>query len=126
MIVQVHYVLDATRQQDGLRVAIKVVTNDSDEVSIASSFSAPNLVNDRQNHCVRVVDVFPDPLDVNHRSLLVMQYLRPFDDPDFSVMGEALDFIRQALEVSIHTDHTFTLTDTPHVCRVSPISTARA
>ena len=45
-----------------------------------------------------ILDVFTDPFDAS-LSLLVMPYLRPFNDPEFCTIGEVMDFIRQTLEV---------------------------
>ena len=45
-----------------------------------------------------MLDAFPDPLFPN-RSLMVMPYLRPFDDPEFVLVGDAIDFVTQMLEV---------------------------
>lgn len=83
------------RRSDGSLVAIKSVSNRGHEVKIAqylSSLPHPG------NHCVAILDVFPDPLAPN-RSLMVMPYLRPFFDPEFSLVGELIDFVTQMLEV---------------------------
>lgn len=50
------------------------------------------------NHCVPILDVLEDPIDPT-QSLLVMPYLRPFNDPDFGAIGEVVDFVEQTLEV---------------------------
>lgn len=92
-----HYqVIDARRREDGMVVAIKSCTNDSQEIEIAQYMTTAR---DPRNHCVRVLDVFPDPLDPDV-TLLVMPYLRPCNDPAFVNVGEILDFIDQTLEVS--------------------------
>ena len=88
-------VIDAT-YHDGTLVAIKSVYNKgSREVEIARFLTS---LTHQDNHCVPVLDVFPDPLD-SARSLMVMPWLRPFDDPDFVVVGEVIDFVTQMLEV---------------------------
>ena len=87
-------VMDATRT-DGSLVAIKSVPDASREVEIAQFLTS---VRHPDNHCVPVLDVIPDPLYPS-RSLLVMPYLRPFDDPELTVVGDAVDFVSQMLEV---------------------------
>ncbi|KAJ2984326.1 hypothetical protein NUW54_g10540 [Trametes sanguinea] len=52
---------------------------------------------DSQNHCVRIKEILSDPLD-SHLSLMVMPYLRPCNDPDFSTVGDVIDFVSQTLE----------------------------
>lgn len=88
--------MDARRRADGLLVAIKSVTKNSQEVQISRFLTS---LQHPENHCVPVYDVLDDPLDPSH-SLMVMQYLRPFDDPDFVMFGEVVDFVTQMLEVS--------------------------
>lgn len=88
-------VMDATRP-DGTVVAIKSIYNQgSHELEIArflTSLSQP------ENHCVPVLDAFPDPLDPG-QTLMVMPWLRPFNDPELVVVGEVIDFVTQMLEV---------------------------
>ncbi|KAI0944014.1 hypothetical protein AcV7_001949 [Taiwanofungus camphoratus] len=90
-------VIDATRHRDGLLVSIKSTQNDSEEIAIACFLSSPELMKHPANHCVSILDVLPDPLD-NEMSLLIMPYLRPFDDPEFGAIGEVVDFVHQTLE----------------------------
>ncbi|KAI0351969.1 kinase-like protein [Trametes cingulata] len=85
-------VIDATRQQDGLRVAIKTVKRE--EVQIAQFLSSIDHV---MNHCVPVFDVLEDPLD-SSKLLMVMQYLRPFNNPEFTMLGDVVAFVTQMLE----------------------------
>ncbi|TCD66663.1 hypothetical protein EIP91_001081 [Steccherinum ochraceum] len=86
-------VLDAIRVKDGSRVSMKVVRADSDEIRIARFLCAAGS----HNHCVPVEDVLPDPLDKDN-ALLIMPYLRRFDDPPFEAVQEVMDFIQQTLE----------------------------
>lgn len=67
------------------------------EVEISQYFSTGSLSLERQNHCVPILDVLYPPDD--DTVLLVMPLLRPFDDPPFNSVGEALDFFRQLFEV---------------------------
>jgi len=90
-------VLDAIRTVDGHRVTIKVVNRTSEEIMIARLLSSNELLSHPQNHCVPVYDVLQDPLSPSH-ALLVMLYLRSFFDPEFEVIEEVVDFVRQTLE----------------------------
>lgn len=103
--------MDATRREDGRLVSLKTIRHNDNELDIALSLTSPNLIKHSMNHCVRILDTFVDPLDVD-RYFLVMPYLRPYDDPPFGAVGEAIDFVRQTLEVrqiylsAVHTtDH---------------------
>ncbi|KAI0365113.1 hypothetical protein BV20DRAFT_784326 [Pilatotrama ljubarskyi] len=84
----------ATRLADGSLVAIKIVKRGSQEVQISrylSSFPHPC------NHSVAVYDVFDDPLN-DSSSLMVMQYLRPYNDPELTMIGDVVEFVTQMLE----------------------------
>lgn len=78
-------------------VAIKATRN-MEEIRIAQYLSS---LQDSRNRCVPVLDVFTDPFDPQLR-LLVMPYLRQFNDPNFGSVGEVIDFMDQALEVCDH------------------------
>ncbi|TFK85935.1 kinase-like protein [Polyporus arcularius HHB13444] len=87
-------IIDATRA-DGTVVAIKYIEfDDAHEVEIAQFLSS---IIHPDNHCVPVLDAFPDPLDPG-RTLLVMPWLRPFDDPEFVAVGEVIEFVEQMLK----------------------------
>lgn len=90
--------MDATRREDGKLVSLKTIRHNDSELDIALSLTTPNLVNHPMNHCVSIFDTFIDPLDTD-RYFIVMPYLRPYDDPPFGAVGEAIDFVRQTLEV---------------------------
>ncbi|KAI0351967.1 hypothetical protein OH77DRAFT_1506233 [Trametes cingulata] len=87
-------VIDATRLKDGLRVSIKPVRKNGQELKIAQFLSS---LTDPANHCVEVLDVLDDPLDPS-RSLMIMQYLRPYNDPEFTMLGDVVAFVTQMLE----------------------------
>lgn len=93
--------MDAIRSSDGLCVSIKTTRNDSQEISIASFVSSPDLLKDPSNHCVHLLEIFPDPLHADS-SLLVMPYLRPFNDSEFGAIGEAVDFVKQTCFLHRH------------------------
>ncbi|KII88218.1 hypothetical protein PLICRDRAFT_110998 [Plicaturopsis crispa FD-325 SS-3] len=92
----VYNVIDATRVAGG-QVAIKLVENNTPEISIAQYLTSPALLWNPTNHCVPIIDVIPDPRSRNI-SYLVMPLLRPFDNPDFCFVGEVIDFIGQTLQ----------------------------
>lgn len=90
--------MDAKRLKDGITVCLKTVYRTPKEVDIARYFSSPELLQEPTNHSVPILDAFREP-SVPDFEYLVMPLLRPFDDPDFTVIGEAVDFITQILEV---------------------------
>ncbi|KAH9935121.1 kinase-like domain-containing protein [Epithele typhae] len=86
-------VMDATRQEDGQLVAIKTVS-ESQELKIAQFLTS---LDEPRNHCVSVLDVFPDSLEPGI-TLMVMPYLRPYNNPPMATIGELFAFIDQTLE----------------------------
>lgn len=86
--------------KDGLSVCLKAVYKTPKEVEIAKYFSSPELLQEPTNHSVPVLDVLRDPSAPDFE-YLVMPLLRPFDDPDFTVIGEVVDFVTQILEVRV-------------------------
>ncbi|KAF8879576.1 kinase-like domain-containing protein [Infundibulicybe gibba] len=90
-------ILDAKRVADGFIVCLKRVGCESKEVQIGNFLSSPELGGRSDNHCVPILDSFTDPLSPEVE-YIVMPFLRPFDDPDFWVVGEIIDFIGQMLE----------------------------
>lgn len=83
------------KSSDETPVAIKIVQNKSQEAQIAQFLSS---IEHPENHCVSILEVFPDPIDPSW-SLMVMPYLRPFNDPEFELVGEVVEFVSQMLEV---------------------------
>ncbi|RPD57198.1 hypothetical protein L226DRAFT_113083 [Lentinus tigrinus ALCF2SS1-7] len=86
--------MDATRQSDGRLVFMKSAKNHTTEIEIAQYLSEQHH---SENHCVPIFEVLEDPYDPRY-SLLVMPYLRPFNDPEFGTIGEFMEFVRQTLE----------------------------
>jgi hypothetical protein len=70
------------------------------EVQISQYFSEERVRNDPWNHCVPILEVLDLP--ETDGAILVMPFLRRFDDPPFLTVGEALDFIHQIFEVRVH------------------------
>ncbi|GBE85429.1 predicted protein [Sparassis crispa] len=95
--MKITVVIDAVRKSDGMLVSIKTVKRDGDEVRIASYLSRLEVSSHPLNRCVPVLDIFPDPLK-HDAAFMVMPYFRPFDDPEFSAIGEVTEFVRQTLE----------------------------
>ncbi|KAH8103569.1 kinase-like domain-containing protein [Cristinia sonorae] len=91
------HILDATRMNDKSRVSIKVISRKSSEHKISRHLSSEALSRNPNNHCVPVHDVFQDCINPE-QVLLIMTYLRPFDDPPFAFVDEVMDFVRQSLE----------------------------
>ncbi|KAJ8482818.1 hypothetical protein ONZ51_g5120 [Trametes cubensis] len=75
-------------------VAIKSFVRQGQEEQIAQFFAS---VRDSRNHCVRIHEILPDPLDTR-LGLMVMPYLRPCNNPDFTTVGDVVEFVDQTLE----------------------------
>ncbi|KAL1945400.1 hypothetical protein VTO73DRAFT_2251 [Trametes versicolor] len=88
------HVIDATRVADSSRVAIKRVKKAGQELHISqhvASLAGPD------DHCISAIEAIPDPLD-GQMALLVMPYLRPYNDPELQVVGDVVDFVSQMLK----------------------------
>lgn len=94
--LQTYNVTDATRLSDNCRVAIKVVKRSDQELQISQFLTS---IQHPANHCVSVYDTLDDPLNTS-TLLMVMQYLTPWNEPEFSVLGDVVDFVTQMLEAS--------------------------
>ena len=110
--------MDATRTSDGKVVTLKHIKRGDHpyEADIALYFSSPALVAHPANHCVHVDEVFP--LDSEDDTMImVMPLLRPYNDPSFDTIGEAVECFRQLFEVVLIYDcgrlHLETLPGTP-------------
>ncbi|KAI0364011.1 kinase-like protein [Pilatotrama ljubarskyi] len=88
------HVIDATRTSDKMRVAIKSVSNQGQELNISRLVAS---LGGADNHCVSAIEVLPDPLN-DHRSLLVMPYLRPYDNPELQTVDDVVNFVSQMLK----------------------------
>ncbi|KAJ2998331.1 hypothetical protein NUW54_g7042 [Trametes sanguinea] len=88
-------VIDATRTEDNALVSIKTVSRKDQELHVAQFLSSFKKTD--KNHCVEVLDVLTDPLDTE-RALMVMPYLRPYNNPEFVTVGDVMDFVHQMLE----------------------------
>lgn len=93
--------MDAVRIKDGRQVTLKKVLPEegTQELSITKIFSSPGLKEEPMNHCVpllEVIDLSPDQPD---GKLMVMPFLRPFENPRFQTYGEFVAFFIQISEV---------------------------
>ena len=92
--------MDATHL-DGRQVMLKSIPvgKGQQELEIALTVSSPELKRHPYNHCVPLLDVLELP-NTFDRKLMVMPFLRPFDDPSFRTYGEFVNFFTQICEVS--------------------------
>ena len=96
--------LDATQEGKDGKKAVFIKRVDSrthpHEVRIASRLGSANTREDEGNHCVPMLAVFADDQDPWYR-YIVMPVLRPFNRPNFTSLGEVVDFVNQTLEVGV-------------------------
>ena len=92
--------MDAFRTADEKRVFLKRVRKESSEITIARFFSEEDKASDDRNHCVPILDYFEDEA-ISGYGILVMPIFRKFDRPEFVSIDEALEFVRQTLEVRL-------------------------
>ena len=91
--------MDATRLHDGKRVMLKKVLPEEGphELQIGRFFSSREVATNSRNHCVPLLDVIKLPN--SGQQLMVMPFLRPFDNPHFQTFGEFVAFFNQVCEV---------------------------
>ena len=68
------------------------------EADIALYFSSQPFESQAANHCVPVYEVFTLNGE-GDTMIMVMPLLRPYNDPDFDTIGEAVECFRQLFEV---------------------------
>ncbi|KAJ3884690.1 hypothetical protein GG344DRAFT_83642 [Lentinula edodes] len=90
--------IDAIRISDNKPVMLKKVSRviHPQEVEIGLYFSNESIAADPRNHCVPIYDVIPVPN--SEMDLIVMPVLRPFNEPEFDTVGEAIAFMQQLFE----------------------------
>ncbi|KAK7053598.1 kinase domain-containing protein [Favolaschia claudopus] len=98
-------VMDAVRISDDTKVLLKSVstTVHPHEVEIGRLFSSPPHLDHPRNHCIPIIDVFPDPEDTDAQ-IIVMPLLVRFTRPGFETIGEVIACWRQIFE-GIHHMH---------------------
>jgi len=91
-------VIDATRHRDGKRVMLKRLFPEEGphELRITAIFSSPEAAQNPRNHCVPLLDIIEVPN--TGQKLLVLPFLRPFDNPRFQTYGEFVAFFMQICE----------------------------
>jgi hypothetical protein len=91
--------MDGTRIHDNKQVMFKKVLPEEGphELYIMSLFSSSSLRDDPSNHCIPMLDVVDLPQ--NGGKLMVMPFLRPFNNPHFQTYGEFIAFFMQICEV---------------------------
>ena len=94
--------MDAVRLADGKRVFLKRLRRGRSEIAIARFFSEGDKASDERNHCVPILDYLEDE-SLPGYGFLVMPVMRYFYEPEFLSIDEALEFIRQTLEVRLST-----------------------
>ena len=99
--VQITRVMDAVRNSDGEMVVLKHISISvhPNEVQIGQFLCSPPVSENPMNHCCPILHVLEDPMNADIR-ILVMPLLRRYRDPAFETVGEAVEFFRQAFEVS--------------------------
>jgi hypothetical protein len=90
-------VLDAIWVKDGVKVVLKRVPSDGDEVRIALYLSSFEMRSNPRNRTVPILDVIVPPDD--KYVLLVMPFLRVFSSPPFHCRWEVVEALRQFLQV---------------------------
>lgn len=93
-------VIDAVQVSTGRHVVLKRISKRAhpDEIRILKYFSDTELSKDSRNHCPPLIATLAHPSDKDI-DIYVMPLLRQYDDPPFDTVGEAVDFLRQVLEV---------------------------
>ncbi|KAI0296108.1 kinase-like domain-containing protein [Multifurca ochricompacta] len=97
---QLRATMDATRIGDGKPVMLKKVLPEDGphELSIIEIFSSPKLKDDPHNHCVPLLGLIDLPGTKSSMRLMVMPFLRPFNNPRFQTYGEFVAFFMQICE----------------------------
>src|SRR6266403_3768401 len=92
--------MDATRAWDGRQVMFKKIpAGPGSELEIIQFLSSPGLIPESHNHCVPLLDILELP-DEPEQKLMVMPFLRSFDNPRFQTYGEFVSFFSQICDVS--------------------------
>jgi len=90
--------MDATRRLDGKHVMLKrdFPEDGSHELRIMQLFSSSEVARDRRNHCVPLLGVID--ISDTRQKLMVMPFLRSFNNPRFQTFGEVVAFFMQVCE----------------------------
>lgn len=77
----------------------RVEKRHANEIPITQFLSEPQLRADPYNHSVPFLDALLDFDDKYH--ILVIPFLRPYNDPPFLYVEEVVEFVRQTLQVRL-------------------------
>ena len=88
--------MDGTRARDGTQVMFKKIARN--QLNINQYLCSPVLMREPHNHCVPLLEILELP-DAPEQKLLVMPFLRPFDNPRFQTFGEFVSFFTQICDV---------------------------
>jgi hypothetical protein len=69
------------------------------ELLISRMFSSPEAIKNPRSHCVPLLDIIDIPN--SGQKLIVMPFLRPFNNPHFETYGEFVAFFAQICEVGL-------------------------
>ena len=92
-------VIDGTRARDGKQVMFKKIPA-GNELEISQYLSSPGLMRESHNHCVPLLEILELP-NSPEQKLIVMPFLRPFDNPRFQTFGEFVSFFTQICDVRL-------------------------
>jgi len=89
--------IDATRVSDGLLVYVKQTRTEGHELRFMAMLSEEKLRSDPKNHCIPLLDFFPDDVDPTF-TYMVMPFVRRLDSPMFEDVNQFIVFVDQILE----------------------------
>lgn len=94
------HLIDATKSANGQIVMLKKISilDHPKEIDITRYFSREPFASHPKNHCIQLIDVLQVPSQPDI-AILVLPLLRPYEDPWFESVGEAVEFFRQIFEV---------------------------
>ncbi|PSR72685.1 hypothetical protein PHLCEN_2v11447 [Hermanssonia centrifuga] len=83
--------------EDGFAAKARIA-EDYKEIEIGRFFASEVLAKDARNHCVPIYSALQVPHDAGI-TIVVMPFLRSYDEPSLQTIGEAVDFFGQLFEV---------------------------
>ncbi|KAK7007411.1 kinase-like domain-containing protein [Favolaschia claudopus] len=90
-------VLDATRTTDGVKVVLKRVNGEEEAaLSIYCGKTLPEMDTSTNNRAVPVLDKIDLPEE--NKTLIVLPFLREFNDPPFERVGEVIEALHQFMK----------------------------
>ncbi|KAJ7597849.1 kinase-like domain-containing protein [Mycena floridula] len=88
--------LDAIRVEDGQKVVLKIVFDNTEELRLSQLLSSASFRDDPRNHCVNVLKVISFP--GRRFKIMVLPFLLRCNSPRVHCMSEVIDFMRQMWE----------------------------